>query len=147
MGGYSGSGQTTVSYLAAGDRIANAGTTVPGSKVSDALESLASRVISIPLFAARSTGIAVDGQTYESVPPGGSIYRLSAFGISLAQAANAVFHKDGDSPTYGTVTATGLAANTVVASSVTAETLKFGSADSVKAMVTVDSDNFLVISS
>jgi hypothetical protein len=135
----------TVRNLAAGKRIANDSSKVAGGTVTDALDRLHDRQVRIPVFTGDATGLHAD--THRDVPndEGINAYSLLTLGAELVAAINGVFHKDNDSPTYDTVTATKVAAATVVTPAAVVQKVKFGVEGDVKAVVEVDSDGFLVV--
>lgn len=141
----------TVSYLSSSGRVQNDSQHVNGETVADAIDSLGIRKIKIPIFVANSRGIFVDSSassSYDeiSVPSDGDTYSIVTIGTTLVAAMNALFHKNGDSPIYNDVTATNIATTNVNTTTLTTQTLNFGTTESIKAAVTVDSNNFLVVS-
>jgi len=142
-------GPVTVGYIASSDRVAN-DSTVAGVTVSDALDKLSIRKIRIPIFASDEHGLKITSSHDIEV---GSDDKYSLDGLeyglgALVKAINDVFHKNGDDVSYGNITATQkVTSPSVVGTSVTAGALKFGAEGSEKAVVSVDSDNFLVIAS
>ena len=141
-------GNAVISYLSSSSRVKNDSQHVEGDTVSDAVDILGTRKIRIPIFTADSHGLRVDSSDYEeiSVPEDDDTYSVVAIGTTLASAINGLFHKNGDSPVYSNVDATNISATDINTTSITTQTLKFGTAESPKAIITVDSNNFLVVS-
>lgn len=138
---------TTVLYLSSSGRIQNDSQNVAGETVEDAIDLLGSRKIKIPKFSANGRGIFADSSDYVdvSVPSDGDTYSIVELGTTLVTAMNGLFHKNGDSPVYNRITATNITSTNVNAATVTTQTLNFGTTGSIKAAVTVDSNNFLVV--
>ena len=136
----------TVEYIAKSSRIEN-DSQAPGDTVADTLDVLSSRKIRIPVFTSDATGLHVLTTTDVSADLLTNTYILSAFGTELATAINNRFHKDGDSPSYNAVTASSVSVGTteLAEGSVKTDELKLSINGTQKAVVKIDSDNFLVI--
>jgi len=136
----------TVEYIAKSSRIEN-DSQAPGDTVADTLDVLSSRKIRIPVFTSDASGLHVPTTTDVSVNQLTNTYILSAFGTDLATAINSRFHKNGDSPSYNAVTANSVSVGTteLANGSVKTDELKLSINGTQKAVVKIDSDNFLVI--
>lgn len=138
-------GTLMVEYVAKASKVANDSETVTGKAVSDALDSLGTRKIRIPVFSTDSSGLCADSADDVEVSEDGTLYSLTRIGTSLAEAVNGTFHKDGDSPVYGEVQADKVVADGVEAGAVATEMVKFTVNGAEKAILKVSTDNFLEI--
>ena len=140
----------TVVYIAESSRITNSTAEIRGQTVSDAIDDLSRRIIRIPVFTATPAG--VESSTYVDIEvpvgPDGKrtdIYDIHSLGKSIADAVNAIFHKNGDSPTYKDVSAEKIDADVINSAEISSPKINFVKNGDIKAVVTVSDDNFLEI--